>query len=102
MMFGLTQQEYRFLWDQLVFPLQEAGCQVWCFGSRAVGTHQKFSDVDILVQCPCDMELGAFREKLEESHFPFKVDLVKDKDLAETYRKNVEPQKKVFIPPEQL
>lgn len=58
-----------------------------------------FSDVDLLVSPATSGSaagartaralIGAIRERLEESRFPYKVDLVYEPDLAEAYREAV-------------
>ncbi len=49
------------------------------FGSRARGDARHTSDIDLAVQAGARIpaaELAALREALEESHVPFRVDLV--------------------------
>jgi len=52
--------------------------EVYLFGSRARGDNTPFSDVDIAVHSESDIgeKLTLLRELLEESNFPFKVDIV--------------------------
>ena len=89
--FGLEERHWQAVQDLLVKPLHNAGCQVWVFGSRARGDHQKFSDLDVLVAGkPGDTLLGQIREDLEESMLPIKVDIVLEHELADSYRASVE------------
>lgn len=67
------------------------------FGSWANGKFKKFSDIDILYQetsheIPTS-KISTLITFLEESNFSYKVDLVNDKQLAKSYRENVEEQK---------
>jgi predicted nucleotidyltransferase len=92
MKFGLTDEEYAQLDRWVVSPLKKFGAQVWIFGSRARGDHKTFSDVDILYSLQPSLrlaDLGNIRETIEESNFPFKVDLVDENVLAESYREQV-------------
>jgi predicted nucleotidyltransferase len=80
MKFGLSLLEYNILNDLIVTPLRGKGFELWIFGSRARGDHQKFSDIDILVKAPTDKEwsaiLSKIKEDIEERLFPYKVDFV--------------------------
>ena len=81
------------LLDTLVIqPLRDLGAEVYLFGSRVSGRHHPHSDVDLLYRVSRPLPAGVIAritEAIEESRFPFKVDLVNEKDLAESYRKNV-------------
>lgn len=73
------------------------GAKVWAFGSRATGRHRPFSDVDLLFEGPTgrpidDGFLYDIKTNLEESDFPFKLDLVNRSQLAESYRAQVESE----------
>ena len=52
--------------------------KVYLFGSRARGSNRPYSDVDIAVDSEVDIrrDLLILRELLEESSFPYKVDLI--------------------------
>lgn len=92
MKFGLTQNEYDYLQEELVIPLKETGANVWIFGSRARGDHKKFSDIDILVESHdknISSLLSNIREKFEEGNFPYKIDLLLIEDLAQSYKDSV-------------
>ena len=87
MKFGLTPAEYQFI-TNLLNPLQNKGVVIWCFGSRARGNHQPFSDLDLMIESVSDFskEIGEINELLIESNFPYKVDIVQEKDFADSYR----------------
>lgn len=92
--FGITKNHFTILDELLIQPLKSCGSKVWIFGSRARGDHRLASDVDILYEQPSDRPLPAgllFRitSNMEESRFPYLLDLVNVKDLAESYREGV-------------
>lgn len=93
MKFGLTAKEFETLRSLLIRPLIEKEVRLWVFGSRARGDYQKFSDIDILFEESgsrlADAFLAQVKDDLEESDLPYKVDLVRAGDLAESYRKSV-------------
>jgi uncharacterized protein len=54
-------------------------CKIFLFGSRAKGTHQPTSDIDIALHCNNEIEfnvIGKIKEDVEESVIPFFVDIV--------------------------
>lgn len=97
MKFGLTETEFLFLNEKLIIPLKQHGGQVFIFGSRATGKFKKFSDIDLLYKESASPIPNSLIYKLlsfmEESSFPYKIDLVNDKELAKSYRENVERDK---------
>ena len=78
MRFGLSAEEYELIEQTVVLPLAARGAVVWCFGSRARGTQTQFSDLDIMIDCSSDLNsiISEMSEKLIESNFPYKVELV--------------------------
>lgn len=98
MKFGLTQSEYDFILNQVVEPLRSRGAIVWCFGSRARGDYQKFSDLDLMVESEEDLSgtLSSLRELVEESNFPYKIDLAQKKYFASSYLAGFERDKLLF------
>ena len=86
MKFGLTPLELEQLESIALAPLRMAGARLFLFGSRASGDHSQFSDVDILVEgVDLSAALGQVRENIEESGFPYKVDIVEADRLASSY-----------------
>ena len=69
--------------------------RVWAFGSRATGRRvRRFSDLDIAVgdeELPLN-EMAMFREALDESHLPFKVDVVQMAALTPEFRSRIQPE----------
>jgi len=96
--FSLTKEEYNFIMKQVVTPIRELGAEVYCFGSRARGDNQEFSDLDLLIESQEDIsqKISFLQEQLIESNFKYKVDLVLSKDLAESYKDNILIEKKEF------
>lgn len=96
--FGLTPQELELLRSIVVRPLISRGAKVWCFGSRAKGTHSKFSDLDLMVESSEDLSplVGEVREAIIESSFPYKVDLVEWRNFANEYKADFEKEKKLI------
>lgn len=98
MKFGMSNHQLELLNSIVVEPLKKAGAEVFIFGSRAIGKHHPNSDVDLLYSLKGQDKLpdgfiSQVKERIEESRFPFTVELVMDSDLAESYRKSVESQK---------
>lgn len=97
-MFGLSDKDFTFIVQTLVNPIQAQGGKVFCFGSRAREDNKKFSDLDLLIRGDDSLKplLFKIQETLEESNFPYKVDIVFEKELAESYRENVEKELRTF------
>ncbi|MBL7542904.1 MAG: nucleotidyltransferase domain-containing protein [Bdellovibrionaceae bacterium] len=94
MIAGLNSSEFEFIQNKLIRPLKSKGAQVFLFGSRAKGNHKKFSDIDLLYCLPVDKKIpGHFIHQLlmeiEESNFPYKIDLVGENELAQSYKDRV-------------
>ncbi len=75
--------------------------KVFFFGSRVSGKNQKYSDVDILIESLESTEILRRKifflsEDLKESNFPFKTDIVLARDLAESYKDNIEKKELVL------
>ena len=96
MRFGLSEQQYAYLQENLFVPLSRIPTDVWIFGSRATGKQREFSDVDILISRKNPVIVKLVRdisETFENGNFPFKVDIVFDEDLADSYRSSVDRDK---------
>jgi hypothetical protein len=67
----------------VVRALGSQRARVYLFGSWASGTQRRASDIDIAIEAQAKLPaeiLARLREALEESHVPYRVDVV---DLAE-------------------
>lgn len=95
MSFGLTQEELNYILEAVITPLKSEGAKVWCFGSRANGTQNKFSDLDLMIETTQDLTLmvGNIKETLSNGNFPYKVDLVLLSDFAASYLEQFEKEK---------
>jgi hypothetical protein len=73
---------------------------VYLFGSFATGGRHRASDIDLALEAPAGLSrrlLAKLRDEIEESHIPYRVDVV---DLAETddsFRERVKRTGKVWI-----
>ncbi len=98
MNYGLTDDELKFLLEKIVEPLKKHNAKVYLFGSRAKNKHSKFSDID-LVYYPdknkqiSSSEIYLLLMEVEDSKFPYKIDLVNYEELAKNYRQNVDQEK---------
>ncbi|WP_374074878.1 nucleotidyltransferase family protein [Bdellovibrio bacteriovorus] len=94
MKWGMTDEQYSILENLVIKPLKSHGCEVYIFGSRAKGSHHPHSDVDLLFKksdgkpFPAGF-LSEIKEQIDESRFPFIVDLVDEQELAQSYRDSV-------------
>jgi predicted nucleotidyltransferase len=94
MNFGLDERSYNLLIELVIKPLKEKGAEVYVFGSRATAQHHPFSDLDLLYVLKSNSqisrsEISKIKEDIEESKFPFMVEIVNWDDLAESYRSRV-------------
>jgi predicted nucleotidyltransferase len=95
MKFGLTKEQFQYIQETVIDPLKSNGATVWIFGSRARGDNKKYSDLDIMVESREDISaiVGKIQENLESGNFPYKVDMVQNKDFAKSYRESFEKDK---------
>lgn len=101
MNFGLTPSQYEFISNHVVTPLESLGARVYCYGSRARGTHQPFSDLDLMIESAnspsLEAKISELREFLVNSNFPLKVDLVHFSQFAQTYKEGYQKDKKPWF-----
>jgi len=67
--------------------------KVWLFGSRAAGRARENSDIDVAVLPLAPLDAGilpAIRDALEESHVPWRVDIVDLRSASPELRSSVE------------
>ncbi len=92
----MTDEQFGLLDRIVIQPLKVQGADVFIFGSRVTGKHHSHSDVDLLFRVTKDLPLGFIsniKEAIEESRFPFTVDLVSEQELAQSYHDRVNAEK---------
>lgn len=99
MKFGLSEEQYQFIVKQVIEPLEQHNARVWCYGSRARGTHGPFSDLDLMAESSSDLSslIYKLQENLSNSNFPYKVDLVQYSNFAESYKPGYQQDKVPFV-----
>ncbi len=97
MKFGISDSHWHDLEQMLLAKIRSQKLKVYIFGSRAKGKYHPFSDIDLLVDDANQvMNLSVINDALEEienSNFPYKIDLVYSTELASSYREDVEKTK---------
>jgi predicted nucleotidyltransferase len=89
----MSPAHYEQLVELVIQPLKDQGAQVFLFGSRSTGRNHPNSDVDLLYRGDVPLEIiSKIKEDIEDSLFPFAVDLVNEADLVESYRQSVSAQ----------
>ncbi len=76
MSFGLNESEKVLLIRILKKHIQDGSCIV--YGSRAQGNYKKHSDIDLVIKNSKNQEshtLGPLKDALNESNFPYLVDI---------------------------
>jgi len=75
------------------------GTVIWAYGSRAKGTARPASDLDLVAMAPPGQarQVSALKEALEESNLPFRVDLFVWDELPDTFKENIQREKKVLV-----
>jgi uncharacterized protein len=68
------------------------GIQVWAFGSRVKGRARASSDLDLVVftNATQKSQVFALREALEESNFPYQVDLLIWSEIPDDFKSNIQ------------
>lgn len=70
--------------------------KVWAFGSRVLGTAQKFSDLDLAIEDDGELSLltmGNLRHAFSESDLPIMVDFLDMHTVMGTFRRIVKEQR---------
>ena len=94
MKFGLNEEQYNFIQNNVVQKFESKGSEVFVFGSRAKGGHTNYSDLDLLIRSvEASIQLKKLKSEIEEflenSNFPFKVELVFENEVAESYQEDI-------------
>lgn len=96
--YGLTKEQFKKLQQNLIEPLKQKKARVFIFGSRANGTFKKFSDIDLFyIPAENNPITDSFTYQLlssiEDSNFPFKIDLMNYDHIAVSYKPSVDRDK---------
>lgn len=102
MKFGLTPDQYKFITSEVYEPLSALGAEIYCYGSRSRGDYKDFSDLDLMIEAhenhkAIEQAASQISEKLQNSNFPYKVDLVIYEQFAEAYKAHYEKDKAPWI-----
>lgn len=90
--YGISEKDYGLLDALVISRLKKAGAKVYIFGSRAKGDFHPFSDVDLLYQSSKPISgtlLSEIKEQIENSLFPYTVEIVCEADLATGYKADI-------------
>jgi predicted nucleotidyltransferase len=98
--FGLQKEEIDLIKKKIekIFPV-DTDLKVFLFGSRARGTHKRYSDLDLAFKSKdkdLDSKLYQLKEELEESSIPLKIDLVNWDNIIQDYLPQIKKQKIPF------
>lgn len=66
--------------------------KIYLFGSRARGSNQKSSDIDIALDTGVQLErieVGEIRDMLNASNIPYKIDVVDFNNIPEPMQENI-------------
>lgn len=101
MNFGLKSDEYDYINKQVVAPIEAQGGRVFCYGSRARGDHNQYSDLDLMVEAGKDLStlISQLQELLSQGNFPYKVDIVELRHFADAYKPGYMRDKVPFLQP---
>ena len=74
------EAKYLEIIKQILFKhVDQRSCRVFLFGSRASGTHERHSDVDIGIEGQSEIDsinLTRIKSEIEDSIVPYRVDVV--------------------------
>lgn len=74
MKFGLSDTELEYQRQEVVLPFSRLGLSIFCFGSRARGDHNRFSDTDLIIEGrkspAAELLQSDIEEILSNSNFP--------------------------------
>lgn len=95
-----TDQYLRQTFEIIAAHMKEYPARIYLFGSRASGKARIFSDCDIGIEPVRDLPVGhlsRLREKLEESHIPYAVEVVDLSQANEDFVRKVRDRGKLWI-----
>lgn len=88
------------VFELIAAHMKEHPVCVYLFGSRATGNARLFSDFDIGIDPKQDLPVGhlsRLREKLEESHVPYTVEVIDLSQANEDFARKVRDGGKLWI-----
>lgn len=95
-----TDQYLRQTFEIIAAHMKEHPVRVYLFGSRATGNTRFFSDFDIGIEPLRNLPVGHLslvREKLEESHIPYTVEVVDLSQANEEFARKVRDEGILWI-----
>ena len=99
--FGLEPFVLEKIKSQLLDQLEEKkSYQVFVFGSRAKGSHKKYSDLDLFIISKPSLthtELSKLKDAFEESDLAIKIDLVVQEYCLTDYLPSIHAQKVLWF-----
>ena len=97
---GLASEHLEFIMNRLNSVLKSrSSAKVYCFGSRAIGTERKYSDLDLWIEASPDLtdsEIAKLKDAFLESDLPIKIDIVTPKTCLPDFLHNIEKSKKLW------
>ena len=82
------------------FTASNQKLDVFVFGSRARGDYKKYSDLDLLLIAEPEITPSttqAMIDAFDESDLPVKVDVVRYEDILESFKTNIQRDKKLLF-----
>ncbi|GAB6059260.1 nucleotidyltransferase family protein [Desulfonatronum parangueonense] len=95
-----TDRYLKQVFEIIAAHMKEHPARIYLFGSRAAGTARVFSDCDIAIEPVRDLPLGhlsRLKEKLEESHVPYVVEVIDLSQTSEEFARKVRDEGILWI-----
>lgn len=83
------EESLKFIRNTIYKHLPKEEYEVFVYGSRADGTAQKWSDIDVGVRGKKEVSgslLENIREELEDSNIPYKVEVVDFANVSDSFK----------------
>lgn len=99
-LYGLNKNELDSLKNEIEFVFKDIeDVKAYLFGSRAIGTHKKYSDVDIFLKSKdpsLNKKIETLKNNLEESDLPYKFDISNWSEIIPEFKKDIQKKKKLL------
>jgi len=95
-----TDQYLRQVFEIVAAHMKAHPARIYLFGSRASGTARIFSDCDIGIEPVRNLPAGhlsRLREKLEESHVPYVVEVIDLSQASEEFARKIRDEGILWI-----